>query len=134
MAAVWLDHLAAVAVADGCRDKARLLGDLLRKAPKIGTQVCRASEGTSRSRAGVERQIARSSPEDLLLGFGPLFLFIALFFSLWQAKLQLGGGQGGRNRQFTPAETYRQGGANVPFYQMSTSLEGFDGLVKMVFQ
>lgn len=50
------------------------------------------TEGTSCSCAGVERQIARSSPEDLLLGFWPLFLFIALFFCLWQAKLKLGEG------------------------------------------
>lgn len=50
------------------------------------------TEGTSCSCAGVERQIARSSPEDLLLGFWPLFLFIALFFSLWQAKLEVGEG------------------------------------------
>lgn len=50
------------------------------------------TEGTSCSCAGVERQIACSSPENLLLGFWPLFLFIALFFSLWQAKLELGEG------------------------------------------
>lgn len=50
------------------------------------------TEGTSCSRAGVERQIVRSSPENLLLGFWPLLLFIALFFSLWQAKLELGEG------------------------------------------
>lgn len=65
------------------------------------------TEGTSCSCAGVERQIARSSPEDLLLGFWPLFLFIALFFSLWQAKLELGEGSFLNNRQLLPTEMYR---------------------------
>lgn len=84
MTPVGLDHLTAVTVTYRCGDKPRLLLGDDGKAENVDTGV---GKGTSCSRAGVERQTARSSPEDLLLGFWPLFLFVALFFSLWQAKL-----------------------------------------------
>lgn len=45
---------------------------------------------TSGSCAGVQRQTCGSSPQDLLLGLGPLFLLVALFLSLGQAELEWG--------------------------------------------